>query len=120
MNTDISSYRLGADAVKSVDIFVVRIDAKRQEPSDDDAAEATEEAESEKGGWVTVAEPNKSFDLMKLADGTTSATIWETNNITKRIRQRRWTNTDSGLGGSAVHCLTGRDPPPSRGHACAN
>jgi hypothetical protein len=61
---------LGKDAVKSVDIFVVRIDAKRQEPSDDDAASATEESESEKGGWVTVAEPNASFDLMKLADGT--------------------------------------------------
>ena len=61
---------LSADAVKSVDIFVVRIDAKRQEPSDDDAAEATEESESQKDGWVTVAEPNASFDLMKLADGT--------------------------------------------------
>src|SRR3954453_6985509 len=44
---------LGADAVKSVDIFVVRIDAKREEPSDDDAAAATEESESEKDGWVT-------------------------------------------------------------------
>src|SRR5215207_4394753 len=61
---------LAADAVKSVDIFVVRIDAKRQEPSDEDAAAATEESESEKGGWVTVAEPNAAFDLMKLADGT--------------------------------------------------
>ena len=61
---------LPAGSVKSVDIFVVRIDAKRQEPTDDDAAAATEEAESEKGGWVTVAEPNALFDLMKLADGT--------------------------------------------------
>jgi hypothetical protein len=56
--------------VKSVDIFVVRVDAKREEPTDDDAAEATEDSESEKGGWVTVAEPNAKFDLMKLADGT--------------------------------------------------
>jgi hypothetical protein len=61
---------LAAGSVKSVDIFVVRIDAKREEPTDDAAAEATEESDSEKGGWVTVAEPNAAFDLMKLADGT--------------------------------------------------
>lgn len=61
---------LPPNSVKSVDIFIVRIDAKAQEPSDDDAAEATEESESAKDGWVTVAEPNAKFDLMKLADGT--------------------------------------------------
>jgi hypothetical protein len=61
---------LPAGSVKSVDIFVVRIDARAQEPTDDDAAQDTEEAESSKDGWVTVAEPNASFDLMKLADGT--------------------------------------------------
>ena len=61
---------LPAGSVKSVDIFVVRVDAKASEPSDDDAAEDTEDAESAKDGWVTVAEPNESFDLMKLADGT--------------------------------------------------
>ncbi|HUQ83469.1 MAG TPA: DUF4382 domain-containing protein [Gemmatimonadaceae bacterium] len=60
---------LPAGSVKSVDIFVVRIDAKREEPTDDVAAKDTEESESEKGGWVTVAEPNAKFDLMKLADG---------------------------------------------------
>jgi len=61
---------LPAGSVKSVDLWVVRIDAKAQEPTDDAAAEDTEEAESSKDGWVTVAEPNASFDLMKLADGT--------------------------------------------------
>jgi hypothetical protein len=61
---------LPAGSVKSVDIFVVRVDAKREEPSDDDAAAETEDSDSEKGGWVTVAEPNAKFDLMKLADGT--------------------------------------------------
>ena len=60
---------LPAGSVKSVDIFVVRVDAKAQEPTDDDAAEATEESESSKDGWVTVAEPNATFDLMQLADG---------------------------------------------------
>jgi hypothetical protein len=61
---------LPPNSVKSVDIFIVRIDAKAQEPSDDAANEDTEDAESEKDGWVTVAEPNATFDLMKLADGT--------------------------------------------------
>jgi hypothetical protein len=76
--TSVASDIVGADAesplpegsVKSVDIFVVRIDAKRQEPTDADAAAATAESESEQGGWVTVAEPNATFDLMTLADGT--------------------------------------------------
>jgi hypothetical protein len=61
---------LPAGSVKSVDIFVVRVDAKRGDTSDDDAAADTEESEAKEGGWVTVAEPNALFDLMKLADGT--------------------------------------------------
>lgn len=61
---------LPADTVKSVDIFVVRIDAKAQEATEDAAAEDTEESEAAKDGWVTVAEPNAAFDLMKLTDGT--------------------------------------------------
>ena len=60
---------LPAGSVKSVDIFVVRIDAKMEDATDDDAAKDTEDSESAKDGWVTVAEPNKSFDLMTLTDG---------------------------------------------------
>ena len=56
-------------SVKSVDIFIVRVDAKRQATSDDEAADDTEESDAEKGGWVTIAEPNALFDLMKLSDG---------------------------------------------------
>ena len=41
---------LPAGSVKSVDIFVVRIDAKREEPTDDEAAEDTEESEAKQGG----------------------------------------------------------------------
>ena len=55
-------------SVKSVDIFVVRIDARRENTTDEAAADDTEESESEKGGWVTVAEPNALFDLTKLSD----------------------------------------------------
>ena len=56
-------------SVKSVDIFIVRVDARRQATTDEEAADDTEESDSEKGGWVTLAEPNALFDLMKLSDG---------------------------------------------------
>jgi len=61
---------LPAEMVKSVDIWVLRVDAKRQEATDAEAAEDTEESESLANGWVTVAEPDALFDLTKLADGT--------------------------------------------------
>jgi len=61
---------LPAGSVKSVDIFVVRIDAKGKEPTDDEAAQAIEESASSSEGWVTIAEPNTTFDLMQLTNGT--------------------------------------------------
>ena len=63
---------LAEGSLKSVDIFVVRIDAKRTESSDEEAAEDTEASESAQGGWVTVAEPNAVIDLMQIADGSAS------------------------------------------------
>ena len=60
---------LPPNSVKSVDIFIVRIDAKAQEATDDAATEHTDESEAAKDGWVTVAEPNAKFDLMKLTNG---------------------------------------------------
>ena len=57
-------------SVKSVDIFIVRVEARREEPTEEAAAENTEEAAAENGGWVTVAEPNALFDLMTLSGGT--------------------------------------------------
>lgn len=59
-------------SVKSVDIFVVRIDARRAEPSDEEAAEDTESSEAAEGGWVTLAEPNAVIDLMTVSDGSTA------------------------------------------------
>src|SRR5688572_19372731 len=56
-------------SVKSVDIFIVRVDAKRQAPTDAEVVENTEESDAENNGWVTVAEPNALFNLLTLADG---------------------------------------------------
>lgn len=63
---------LPAGSVKSVDLFVVRIDARRTEPSEEEAAEDTEESEAAQGGWVTLAEPNAVIDLMTVSDGSTA------------------------------------------------
>lgn len=56
-------------SVKSVDLFVVRVDARPLEPSDAEAAEDTEAEDAEDGGWVTLAEPNAVIDLMQFANG---------------------------------------------------
>lgn len=59
--------------VQSADMFVVRIDAKMAAASDAEVADATDpsgETDPSKG-WVTVAEPNQSYNLLDLQGGTT-------------------------------------------------
>jgi hypothetical protein len=53
--------------VASVDVFVVRIDARKAEPTDEEAAD-----ESDHGGWTTIATPNALINLMDLAGGKTT------------------------------------------------
>src|SRR5687768_4633680 len=57
-------------SVKSVDLWVVRIDARRNAATDEEAAADTEESEAAESGWVTLAEPDAKIDLMTIADGT--------------------------------------------------
>jgi hypothetical protein len=59
--------------VKSVDIFVVRVDGRVADVDDASADEnvATEDA-AEKDGWKTLATPNASVDLLSLQNGVTS------------------------------------------------
>jgi len=52
--------------VARVDVFVVRIDARRSEPTDADAAD-----ENDMGEWTTVASPNVLVNLLDLGDGKT-------------------------------------------------
>ena len=70
--SDATESPLPAGSVKSVDIFVVRIDARRSEATDEEAAENSEESEAAEGGWVTIAEPNALLDLMTLGNGETA------------------------------------------------
>ena len=53
--------------VASVDVFVVRVDARTAEPTD---AEASDESNHE--GWTTVATPNALINLLDLRNGTTT------------------------------------------------
>src|SRR5450756_2803027 len=53
--------------VASVDVFVVRVDARKAEPTDAAASD-----ESNQNGWTTVATPNASINLLDLGDGKTT------------------------------------------------
>ena len=61
------------DSVKSVDIFVVRVDGRIADVDETSADQnvATEEA-SHADGWKTLATPNASVDLLALQNGVTS------------------------------------------------
>ena len=59
------------DSVKSVDVFVVRIDARVAAASDTEAASNVDEPA--KGGWITLATPNASFNLLALQGRVSSA-----------------------------------------------
>jgi hypothetical protein len=53
--------------VASVNIFVVRVDAKTATTTDDDAEDV-----SDMDGWRTIATPNDDFDLLDLQNGVTA------------------------------------------------
>jgi len=53
--------------VASVDVFVLRVDARNAEPTDGEAAD-----EASRGGWTTIATPNVSINLLDLGGGRTT------------------------------------------------
>jgi hypothetical protein len=62
------------DSLKSVDIFVVRVDARTTDADSATADHALTDDSSSTGGWKTIATPNASFNLLSLQNGV-SATI---------------------------------------------
>src|ERR1043166_26574 len=60
------------DSVKSVDVFVVRVDARAADVDSATAAKATSDDSSSADGWKTIASPNASFNLLSLQNGTTA------------------------------------------------
>jgi len=53
--------------VQNVNVHVVRVDARREATSDPET-----DNENNMGGWVTIASPNATFDLLTLQGGVTT------------------------------------------------
>lgn len=62
-----------SDSVRSVDVFVVRIDARQADADSTAAAQGVTDDSAGTGGWVTVARPNVGVDLLALQNGTSKA-----------------------------------------------
>lgn len=86
------------DSVAEVNVFVVRIDARRKEVESDMELEANldrdhgagehEGEHADSSEWVTIAAPNRAFDLLTLQGGVT-AFLGETPVDTGRFRAIR-------------------------------
>ena len=57
------------DEVQSIDMFIVRVEAKLASTTEADADEDVEDGDASSDGWVVLATPNASFDLMDLQNG---------------------------------------------------
>jgi hypothetical protein len=97
--------------VASVDVFVVRVDAKTASTTDTEAAD-----ENNHDGWTTIATPNTLINLLDLGDGKTvnlGATTLATGNYQSF---RLILDTDQ----SSITLKDGTTPPisfPSAGHS---
>jgi hypothetical protein len=60
------------DSVKSVDVFVVRVDARSNDADSTAAATSMTDDSSSAAGWKTVASPNAMYNLLALQNGTTA------------------------------------------------
>jgi hypothetical protein len=96
--------------VASVEVFVVRVDAKAAATTDEEAADDTDH-----DGWITIATPNALIDLLDLGSGKTmnlGATTLATGNYQSF---RLILDTDQ----SVITLKDGSTPPlytPSAGH----
>lgn len=61
------------DSVKSVEVYVVRVDARTGAADSAAAAQGAADDSAGVGGWTTVATPNTLVDLLTLQNGVTAA-----------------------------------------------
>ena len=59
------------DEVESISMFVVRVEAKAQSTTEEDADVDVEDGDASNDGWIVLATPNEAFDLMDLRSGVT-------------------------------------------------
>lgn len=57
------------DSVKSVNVFVLRVDGRQAAADSASAANGTSDDSSAAGGWTTLARPNAVYDLLTLRSG---------------------------------------------------
>ena len=57
------------DQVESIDMFIVRVEAKLEATTEADADEDVDDGDASNDGWIVLATPNASFNLMDLQDG---------------------------------------------------
>lgn len=60
------------DSLQSVDIFVVRVDARAPEVDETEVEATAADEDAAEHGWTTLATPNASIDLLTLQNGTTT------------------------------------------------
>jgi len=58
-----------SDSVQSVDVFVVRVDARAADADDAAAAQGTSDESANADGWTTLASPNQSVNLLAYQNG---------------------------------------------------
>lgn len=68
MTVKMTDAPFAADSVKSVDVFVVRVDGRTADV-DSASADANVTDGSDTDGWTTLGAPNQSFDLVSLTNG---------------------------------------------------
>ena len=69
---------LSLDSVKSVNVFVVRVDVRQDDAADStaantDATDTTVTAAEARDGWTTIATPDSLIDLLTLQNGVSTA-----------------------------------------------
>ena len=57
------------DSVEAIDVFVMRIEAKAEATTEADAQASVQGDAAGSDGWIVLATPNASFDLMDLQNG---------------------------------------------------
>lgn len=62
-----------SDSVRSVDVYVVRVDARQAAADSTAATQAVTDDSTGADGWITVAHPNVGIDLLALQNGITKA-----------------------------------------------
>lgn len=62
------------DSVTRVDVWVVQLDATMRNATDDEIKDAAKPTTNDpQKGWVTIANPNKSYNLLELRNGVTGS-----------------------------------------------